>query len=319
MARGIAAFTSDSVALELRGLARDLRRDPLGATRRPVRKVTRMGWVRQLPRVGIASRISFEHLDHIEIHARRRAARVAARFDCGVVNLATVRGFQFFSHAVFLDHRRSHIGCGGRLGLVFESAFGLGQLVRRLVRPARATLADRSGLRHLDARCDHRLGGCGFCGDPVDRRFAAGCLAGAFPEIRQYVAGAIEEAIKGKPAAKARSRMPKPRRTRRSSGTTAPSSKFLKHREKAWPSGRAFLLSLPMNERSMVLTRVTGLLRTLIDGVSKVVHASVLSRENSQMVVSSSKYLTGKTTGQIYFASRRGKPCPSCLPPHRAR
>ena len=33
--------------------------------------------------------------------------------------------------------------------------------------------------------------------------FSAGCLAGAFPEIRQYVAGAIEEAIKGKPAAEA--------------------------------------------------------------------------------------------------------------------
>ena len=33
--------------------------------------------------------------------------------------------------------------------------------------------------------------------------YSAGCLAGAFPEIRQYVAGAIEEAIKGKPAAEA--------------------------------------------------------------------------------------------------------------------
>lgn len=30
--------------------------------------------------------------------------------------------------------------------------------------------------------------------------YSAGCLMGAFPEIRQYVAGAIEEAIKGKPA-----------------------------------------------------------------------------------------------------------------------
>jgi sn-glycerol 3-phosphate transport system substrate-binding protein len=33
--------------------------------------------------------------------------------------------------------------------------------------------------------------------------YSAGCLMGAFPEIRQYVAGAIEEAIKGKPAAEA--------------------------------------------------------------------------------------------------------------------
>ena len=33
--------------------------------------------------------------------------------------------------------------------------------------------------------------------------YSAGCLMGAFPEIRQYVAGAIEDTIKGKPAAEA--------------------------------------------------------------------------------------------------------------------
>ena len=33
--------------------------------------------------------------------------------------------------------------------------------------------------------------------------FSAGCMAGSFPEIRQYVAAAVEETIKGKPAAEA--------------------------------------------------------------------------------------------------------------------